>query len=107
MWFRTGKTALVTFVRITARRISMTVMKQDFFFTEHCLQDLWLKREIHVMVGKKAKERLTVLLCSSGSGEKVKPLVIGRSQNPCCFKGYHKSNLRVTYEANRKALDDR
>jgi hypothetical protein len=59
------------------------------------------------MVGKKAKERLTVLLCSSGSGEKVKPLVIGRSQNPCCFKGYHKSNLRVTYEANRKALDDR
>ena len=23
------------------------------FFTEHCLQDLWLKREIHVMVGKK------------------------------------------------------
>jgi len=53
--------------------------------------------------GKKSKDRITVLLCASGTGEKIKPLVIGKSQNPRSFKGYHKSNFRVTYEANKKA----
>jgi len=37
--------------------------------------------------GKIAKERLTVLLCVSMSGEKLKPLVIGKSVKPRCFKG--------------------
>lgn len=35
--------------------------------------------------------------------EIIKPLVIGKSQNPRSFKDYHKSNFRVTYEANKKA----
>lgn len=37
--------------------------------------------------GKIAKERLTVLLCVSMSGEKLKPLVIGKSVKPRYFKG--------------------
>ena len=53
--------------------------------------------------GKLAKERITVLLCASATGEKVKPLVIGKSVNPRCFKGYHRTSLGVTYEANKKA----
>ena len=53
--------------------------------------------------GKLSKDRLTVLLCGSASGEKLMPLVIGRSTNPRCFKSGHMTSLRVTYESNNKA----
>ena len=35
--------------------------------------------------GKKSKERLTVALCVSASGEIEKPLIIGKSLKPHCF----------------------
>ena len=53
--------------------------------------------------GKKSKDRLTFLFCASAVGEKLKPLVIGKSLNPRCFKGIHKDMLGVHYEANKKA----
>ncbi|XP_041377364.1 tigger transposable element-derived protein 6-like [Gigantopelta aegis] len=53
--------------------------------------------------GKISKERLTVLLCCSSMGEKLKPLVIGKAQNPRCFKNINKDTLPVTWTANRKA----
>ncbi|CAI6370038.1 unnamed protein product [Macrosiphum euphorbiae] len=53
--------------------------------------------------GKIAKERLTVLLCVSMSGEKLKPLVIGKSVKPRCFKGIDVSKLAVEWKANSKA----
>ena len=53
--------------------------------------------------GKKAKERITVLLCCSLLGEKLRPLVIGKSETPRCFKGVSKSDLPVIWRANRKA----
>ena len=53
--------------------------------------------------GKLSKDRPTVLLCGSASGEKLMPLVIGRSTNPRCFKRGHMTSLRVTYESNNKA----
>lgn len=38
--------------------------------------------------GKNSKERITVLLAANATGtEKLKPLVIGKSQKPRCFKG--------------------
>ena len=37
--------------------------------------------------GRIAKDRITVLLCCSATGEKLQPLVIGRSLNPRCFRG--------------------
>ena len=57
----------------------------------------------HCEDGKKAKERMTVLLTASATGEKLKPLVIGKSANPRCFRGVHRAALGVEYEANRKA----
>ena len=46
--------------------------------------------------GKKSKVRLTVLVCANMSGtDKRKLLVIGKSQNPRCFKGWKKSQLPV------------
>ncbi|GBM19435.1 Tigger transposable element-derived protein 4 [Araneus ventricosus] len=38
--------------------------------------------------GKKSKQRITVLLCATMTGEeKLKILVIGKSKSPRCFKG--------------------
>jgi len=51
--------------------------------------------------GKLAKECVTVLLCCSASGEKLKPLLIGRSQMPRCFNG--KLPVNVIWKANKKA----
>ena len=53
--------------------------------------------------GKKAKDRVTVLLTCSATGERLKPLVIGRAENPRCFRGQNKSCLPVHYYHNRKA----
>ena len=50
-----------------------------------------------------SKERLTVLLACSATGEKMKPLVIGHSLNPRCFHGVDKALLPITYRSNRKA----
>ena len=51
--------------------------------------------------GKLSKERLTVLVTASMTGEKLPPLVIGKSANPRCFKNVR--NLPLPYEANSKA----
>lgn len=53
--------------------------------------------------GKKAKERVTIALCCSLTGEKIKPVVIGESQGTQCFRGVTQSCLPVTWRANRKA----
>lgn len=52
---------------------------------------------------KLAKERITVLLCVSATGEKLKPFVIGKSAKPRCFQGIDIMNLGVTYANNKKA----
>lgn len=51
--------------------------------------------------GKLSKERITVYLCTSMTGEKRKPLIIGKYKNPRCFKNQLFNN--VTYRSNRRA----
>jgi len=52
--------------------------------------------------GKRAKDRITIMLCCNMSGsELLKPLVIGYSQKPRCFK--HVKSLPVEYHWNKKA----
>lgn len=53
--------------------------------------------------GKLSKERLTILLCCFADGKFEKPLVIGKSLNPRCFKGCKKDNLPVSWYSNKKA----
>ena len=53
--------------------------------------------------GKKSKERLTVMLCVNMCGEFEKPLVIGKSRKPRCFKNIDVKSLNVVWESNRKA----
>ena len=52
--------------------------------------------------GKKAKDRLTVLLCSNADGsDKMTPLVIGKSRKPRCLKNV--KAIPVNYDANKTA----
>ncbi|XP_041350821.1 tigger transposable element-derived protein 6-like [Gigantopelta aegis] len=52
---------------------------------------------------KKSKDRITIVLCANADGsDKFKPLVIGKSAKPRCFKNFN-INLYVDYEANKKA----
>lgn len=52
--------------------------------------------------GKKSKQRVTVLLGANMDGsEKLKPLVIGKTAKPRCFKNV--KSLSVSYEANSKS----
>lgn len=52
---------------------------------------------------KVSKERITVMFTCSALGEKLKPLVFGKFENPRCFKNVNKKNLGVKYVANNKA----
>lgn len=49
---------------------------------------------------KKSKERLTIMLCCSSSGEKLKPVVIGKSKNPRSFRNKF---LPVEYDGNKSS----
>ena len=54
--------------------------------------------------GKLSKDRITLMLTVFADGSKLqKPLIIGKSQNPRCFKGLHKKKLHCDYYANTKA----
>jgi hypothetical protein len=51
--------------------------------------------------GKKSKDRVTVLVGASMTGEKLPLFVIGRREKPRCFRSVTK--LPVRYKANRKS----
>ena len=55
--------------------------------------------------GKLPKERLSVLLCASILGEKLKPLVIGKSAYPNAFRKnkIKVENLPITWRSNKAA----
>ncbi len=53
--------------------------------------------------GKKAKDRIIVLLCASAACEMQRLLVTWKSQNAWSFRGYLKTSLGVDYHANSKA----
>ncbi|XP_052791892.1 tigger transposable element-derived protein 4-like [Mya arenaria] len=53
--------------------------------------------------GKRAKERITVALCASMTGEKLKPVVIGKARKPRCFGSISVDKLPVKYYSNKTA----
>lgn len=53
--------------------------------------------------GKLYKDRITVLLTCSANGEKLPPLVIGRSKLPRCLRGIDLKSLGIEYESSSKA----
>ena len=58
--------------------------------------------EMHAQGMKKQKERVTVMACSNATGKHKLPLVIiGKSDNPCCFKNVNKRALPVIHYAQK------
>ena len=53
--------------------------------------------------GKLAKDRVTVALTCSAAGEKLQPLIIGKSKKPRCFRNIDLSRLGVVYKSSSKA----
>ena len=83
-----------------ARDIFNTDETGQFF---KCLPDKTLTfKDEKCHGGKHSKERLKVLLAVNMDGsEKLKPLVIGKSTKPQCFKGV--KSFPTDYRANKKA----
>jgi hypothetical protein len=52
---------------------------------------------------KKSKERITIMLTCSALGEKIKPVLIHKYENPRSLKNITKTNLPVFYYWNKKA----
>ena len=48
--------------------------------------------------GKAQKERITLLICCSWMGEKVKPLIIGKSVRPRCLRGADLDSMAISYK---------
>jgi len=53
--------------------------------------------------GMFSKERITVLFAVSKTGEKLTPLIIGKSKNPRCFKNLKVENLPCSYFSQFKS----
>lgn len=53
--------------------------------------------------GKFSKDRITILLGVNMLGEKLKPLMIGRSKKPRCFKNFDIEKLPIYYRWNTKS----
>lgn len=53
--------------------------------------------------GKLSKERITALITVFADGTTYKPLIIGKSQHPRCFKNININQLPVKYFANKKS----
>ena len=68
--------------------------------------ELYLMSHLHKRLnnsgGKKAKDRITVMVaCNMTGTDRRRLLVIGKSRNPRCFRGVE--NLPVTYRNNKNA----
>ncbi|KFD69715.1 hypothetical protein M514_13301 [Trichuris suis] len=74
----------------------------DLFFKAMPDRSLVLKGD-KCKSGKLSKERFTVLLCASATGEKLKPLVIGTSAKPRAFRNLRPDDLLVTWKSNKRA----
>ena len=48
------------------------------------------------------KDRISIILCASCLGEKIPPLVIGKAENPRCFKDQDRNSFGIHYVSNKK-----
>jgi predicted transcriptional regulator len=78
-------------------------MDETGLFYRDSAKSTFFTRGEDCSAGKRSKDRLTLALCASMTGEKVKPLLIGKSKKPRCFKRISGDNLPVIYRANKSS----
>jgi hypothetical protein len=80
-------------------RIFLIWTKQDYiYFLEILTRYTFHKKGDDCAGSKRSKERLTVALCASMTGENLRPLVNGKCENPRCFKKISVESLKPTDE---------
>ncbi|GFV21323.1 tigger transposable element-derived protein 1 [Trichonephila clavipes] len=82
----------------------LTLMKQDFIIKKWPNRTYIAKDEKLQVDIKTSKDRVTLLLCSNASGDRMlKPLLINKSLRPRALKGKDLKQLPVHWMANPKA----
>ena len=67
-------------------------------------KSLDVKKDAHKSGFKLNKDRVTLLFCTNKTGShKLKPLCIGKSKSPRCFKHVNMNSLPVTYDNSSNA----
>ncbi|XP_065831024.1 tigger transposable element-derived protein 4-like [Oscarella lobularis] len=65
-----------------ALKIGEILGEKDFKASNGWLSNFKKRHNIAICRGRKAKDRLTILLCANAAGDKRSPLVIGRAEKP-------------------------
>ena len=73
-------------------------MKQDWCSEVQTAVPL-LSKAKNVRGGKKSKDRVTLALCASKTGEKLPPLLIGKAEKPRCFNNINIKLLPMKIQA--------
>ena len=93
-------TVFLSFKQFKAEDIFNT--NETKLFYQHLLDRTHVFKNDKYTGGKLYKERLTVLVTASMVGEKLLPLVIGKSANPKCFKNIKKLASKTLRNLTRK-----
>jgi hypothetical protein len=76
----------------------------EFALFYQLLPDRTLEYRNNVNGVKKSKMRITVVMCVNADGTDVrKPLVIGRAENPRCFRDIDMNSMPAIYKSSAKA----
>ncbi|CAB4061676.1 unnamed protein product [Lepeophtheirus salmonis] len=78
-------------------------MGETGLFLNDCSRHKFYTENSDCAGDKKSKVKLTIALCASLTGKKIKPLVIGKDKKPLCFGKLDPRSLPVTYWSNTKA----
>lgn len=80
-----------------------TMNKSGLFYRDSRTERSYHLKGKDCVGGQRSKERITVSLCASMIGEKLKPLVIGKFAKPRAFNRVNPETLPLYYRYNRKA----
>ena len=99
-----GKATCLLLLKDMPQKTNTTQMKLRVLYRQLPRKSVVFKGE-SCKGGKFAKERLSIMLCCSATGEKIKPLIIGISARPRAFNRNNVTpdNLPVTWKHNKKA----
>ena len=94
-----SQTLLIDFKHLTYGKILEIIMNFDEFgwIIKTLPKRSYLHSDTPVKAKKPTKARVTVLIGCSAAGLKFKPLVIGKSIRPLCFRSMNMADLPVYY----------
>ncbi|XP_060080562.1 tigger transposable element-derived protein 6-like [Ylistrum balloti] len=102
MWCQNGKTSCQT-LSVDMMLVTFIIWTKLAFSSGPYLTSHYVFEERNARKGRSQKDRITFVLCCNLEGNFEKPLIIGKSLNPRCFKNIRPAQLPVTWRTNKKA----